>query len=298
MDITIVEHPRTTAFTTLARMRRELGISPTDTSKDERLTDLIEEASADVVAFCRQPLIRQTVIERQAGNGRNVQVLSVTPIPQAGVIAVRLRGTTLSGRFSVSNPDAGFIFYENRFDNTGLWDQWIERDPSIMAGFPDYEFEYSGGYILPGDDIVSEGTCTANLADSSFELTGSDTFPIMVSGESIVVTGFDAASNNGRFTVIERTRTKLYVSTTLTQETPSGITTIACRNLPRDIESATILEAKTRFITQFRDPTLKSESLGDWSASYGAPSSDKIGESLGGLNALTASRLDRYVRIE
>lgn len=294
MDITIVEAPRTTALTTLARMRRELGIPPSNTSNDERLTDLIEEVSSAVVAFCQQPLIRQTVTERQVGFGRSVQMLSVTPVPRAAVTGVRFGDTTVSG-CTITDEKAGFIYRRECFADTRPVRQWIERDPVSMPGSPDWEFDYSGGYVLPGDDIVASGTCVANAADNSFELVGTpDYFPILVSGEFITVVGFATTSNNGRFKVLGRTPTKLFVGSALTQEAPSGVTVVACRNLPPDLEGAVVVEVKARFRSQRRDPSIKAESLGDWSATYGGSAEG----SYVGLCAAAAGMLDRYVRVE
>jgi hypothetical protein len=303
MDITVVEAPRTTAFTTLGRMHRELNLR--DDSKDARLTDLIEEVSADIVAYCHQPLIRQSVTERQVGRGRTVQMMSVTPVPRGGVRAVRFGfgsepRATVSGYY-VSNPDAGFIqFYSNdRFRDTRPYDRWIEVDPAIMPGDPAYEFDYTGGYILPGDDVTtSGGRCIANALDNSFELVGGvSTFPIVTSGETIIVSGYDHSENNGRFTVLDRTLSKLYVDSSLVTESGTNVISVQCRNLPRDIESAAVLEVKYRYLTQFRDPTIRSESLGDWSADYGTRGNtgDDIAE---GLLPQVARRLEKYIRLE
>lgn len=290
MDILVVDGPRTTAFTTLARMRRELGL--TTTAQDDRLTDLIEEVSADIIAFCQQPLIRQSVTERQVGYGRSVQMLSVTPVPRYGVTEVRLRGAVVSGEYPVTNSEAGFVFNQDRWADTRQMDQWIEAEFASMPGNPDYEFDYSGGYILPGDDITASGTCQANSADNSFELTG-DTFPILTSGETVRVEGFTESANNGRFTVLSRTPTKLVVAVTLVDEV-GDVVTIESRTLPRDLERLCVQEVKYRYMSQRRDPSVKSESLGDWSAQYeGALDISATG----GLSAVVAYGLQKYVRV-
>jgi len=296
MDITIVEYPHSTALTTVARMREELGL--TTSAQDTRLETLIEEASADIVAYCQQPLIRQTVTERQVGLGRTVQALFVTPVPRGGVTAARWRGTLVSG-YSVSNPDAGFLFRADRWDDTRQVNQWIERDPAIMPGNPDYEFDYSGGYLLPGDNVTCSGNAVATAATSTFSFADTEnTFPILCSGEQVIVAGFENDENNGRFTVLERTTTTLRVEGTLIDETASGssIVTFNVRTLPRDLERLCVTEVKARYLSQRRDPTIKSESLGDWSASYGAAAGDSVATS--GLLPQVAFGLDKYVRLD
>jgi hypothetical protein len=297
MNITIVEAPRTTALVTLSRMRQELRL--TNTAQDDRLTNLIEEASAQIITYLGWPLIRQTVTERQVGYGRSVQVLSVTPVPAAGVTQVLNRETVVSG-YSVSNPEAGFVYLEDRWPDTRPMNQWIEQDPAIMPGRQDLAFTYSGGYLLPGDNIVASGSCVASAVDNSFELVDGVTFwPILVSGEGVTVTGFSNAGNNGKFTVLARTLTKLSVSRVLpgNMVTESGsYVAIQCQTLPKDIEGLAAREVRSRFMSQYRDPTIKSESLGDWSASYGGV--EDATEETGGLTPSVARGLAKYVRVE
>jgi hypothetical protein len=297
MDITVVEAPHSTAFTTLARVKREMGIPQSNTSNDERLTDLIEEVSSAIVTFCNQPLIRQTVIERQVGYGRTVQAMSVTPVPRGGLTAVHFREDEVSGCF-VSDPPAGFVYNPNRYADTRPMDQWITRTPTNLPGLPDYIFDYTGGYLLPGDDVVLSD-CEADSATASFKLVGSDqTFPILVSGERFRVTGFNNAANNGWFTALQRTPTSIIVDRVLVSETASGVVNFECRNLPRDLESAAVFEIKARYLSQYRDPSIKSESLGDWSASYGNTLGTGSAGETGGLNEVTAAQLGRYVRLD
>lgn len=295
MDITVVEAPHSTAFTTLARVKRELGIAPDETAKDELLTDLIEESSAAIIAYCGQPFVRQTVIERQVGFGRTVQVLSVTPVPPGGLDTVLFNDVPVSGCF-VSQPNAGFVFNPNRFMDTRPRQLWIEIDPAIMPGYPDYQFHYTGGYLLPGDDlVVPSGAATVDAAGGYFELASGE-FPILVSGETVVTAGFAAAENNGRHRVLGRTQTRLYVASTLADEASIVETTFAVRTLPRDLEAAAVGEVKARFYQSQRDTSLTSERLGDWSATYGGK--DTSGQETGGLSPATAGRLTTYVRLD
>lgn len=299
MDLTIVEAPRTTALTTLARMRRELGLEADDTSQDERLTDLIEEVSADIISFCNQPLIRQTVTERLVGYGRPTLILHVTPVPVAGVTEVLFNDEVIEPEeYRITDPDAGFLYRSLLWDNTRPVKLMIEVDPVAMHGSADFELTYTGGYILPGDDITASGI-TAVASDSSFNYSDG-TFPILVSGEYIRATGF-TGGNNGRFKVLSRTLTKLIVDGSLTDETGGMLATIASRTLPRDLESAAIHEIRYRYQTQRRDPSVSSERLGDWGASYSDPgqaSSRLRGVDAAGLHETTAMRLIRWQRLE
>src|SRR5690606_4848216 len=119
----------------------------------------------------------------------------------------------------VSQPNAGFIFKPGGFANTRPVETWIEPEFAIMPGQPRYDFYYSGGYLMPGDDVIAPSGEATVSDDGYFELTGDEEFPILVSGESIVVTGFTNDENNGRHTVLSRTASRLYVASTLVGET-------------------------------------------------------------------------------
>jgi len=281
-------------------MRRELGLDVDDTSQDERLTDLIEEVSADIVSYCQQPLIRQTVTERLVGYGRPTLMLCVTPVPVAGVTEVLLDDLEIeSSEYYVSNPNAGFLYRSNLWENTRPTAVGIEPNAVNMEGSADFELTYIGGYILPGDDITASGIQVI-ASDSSFNYAAG-TFPILVSGEYIQASSFVTAGNNGRFKVLSRSLTKLIVEGSLTDETGGIGATIASRNLPRVLESAAIHEIKYRYQSQRRDPSVTSEHLGDWSASYADPgqaSSRLRGIDSGGMHETTAMRIARFVRVE
>jgi hypothetical protein len=291
--ITVVEQPRTTAFTTLARVKQEFRI--TDNSNDQELSDLIEEVSSAVREYCNQPLIRQTVTERQVGQGRRYQMMTVTPVPFSGLLAVRLRDAPVSG-CSVVDERPGFIVKRrDLYENTKSYDVWIEVEEANRQGFLEYEFDYTGGYILPGDDIIAAASGTIAATDDSFIITDdSTTFPILVAGEYITVRGFVTPSNNGKFRVQSRTPDAILVGG-LTPESGASVSVLS-RNLPRDLEGLVILEVKYRYFSRFRDPSVSAEKLDDWSANYVVPGNSRI-EPTNGFLPTVAHGLERYLRV-
>lgn len=305
MDLEILESARTTALTTLARARREVGVAEDDDSHDEQLTGLIEEVSADVVAFLQRPaLLRQAVTERTPGYGRTVLTLSLTPVPAAGVMAVRQRGEVVdASAYRVSNGDAGFLYREDCWPDTRITRQGIEANAVVMPGNPDFAVDYVGGYLGPQDDLLVEGV-TVDATLHTFQLA-SDTFPLLVSGEYVTVRGAGLnVSNVGRHRVLARTASTLTVASTLaSQSIPSGLVSFECRTLPRDIERLACLELRKRYLSEEsrRDPTVVSEKLGDWSADYSGRHlllGGGIPTSTGGLDPEVADGLQKYVRVE
>jgi hypothetical protein len=295
MRVTTVEAARSTALTTLSRIKGELGIASSDTSQDTRLEDLIEEVSAAVVTYCGRAFARESLTEYQVGYGRTVQSMSLTPI--VSLLAVRLDGDAIDlADLTVADPGAGFIQVAGGFRNTGARVQGIEVSEVNQPGVQSYAFDYIGGYVLPGDDITASGICVASGLDSSFNLTG-DTFPILVSGEFIRVAGFAAAGNNGRFRVLSREEQKLIVGSTLVDEAPSGIVTIRARNFPRDVEAWVIAEIRDRYLMSSRTGAsdVSSERIGDWAATYKTTAAGDSAE-WSGLSERTARGLRGWVR--
>lgn len=297
MNITVVEGPRTTWFTTLARARGELGIS--DSSQDETLSNLIGEISDDIVEFTNRLWARQSVTERQIGYGTDTQTLSITPL--AHVSEIRLFDTPMSG-WSIANREAGFLHRLDLFTDTRRYSLWVTSELDARdQGRQAWAEDYIGGYLMPGDDILPSGVMSALASDSSFNLANVDTeenrFPILVSGEYIRTSGFVNSGNNGRFKVIERTPDKLIVVGTLIDEAPSGIVSMACRTLPRNLEGLALLELRSRYLASTRDPSITSERIGDWSADYSDPASADESD-FGGFNPRVARSLLRYQRVE
>jgi hypothetical protein len=239
-------------------------IQPAD---EELVQTIIDEVSDAFVEFTDRPWARRIVTEAQVGYGSTIQALGVRPIV-AGPTEVRYCGMPVpSGLYRVSDAAAGFIYNRQRWVDTRPKDLWVTVEPAIGGGAPDLEFDYTGGYLMPGDDVVASGTASAS--GSAYNIVG-DIWPLLVAGEFITVTGFAAPANNGRHRVVSRTDAQLVVAEALETESPTGVVSVLCRNLPRRLESLAVLEVKYRFMNRDVDPTLSQERLGDWEAKYGA----------------------------
>lgn len=301
MQITVVEGPRTVAFTTLTRAKGELGIRGTET--DVTLQRLIDEVSDSIAEYTRRPWARQQVTERLVGYGTDTMAVSVTPVVTRPS-EVRFRDTPMSG-YDVADPDAGFIYRLDGFADTRVYTQWVERELDVRSrGDAAWAFDYIGGYLMPGDDMyVAPSGISAIAADSAFELTvvdGSENrFPLLVSGEYVRMMGFTTSANNGRFRVLRRTPGQLVVAAVLTDEANAEIVTVNCRTLPRNLEGLALVELRARYFALTRDPSLTSEKIGDWAGSYVTPTgADPNAANFGGLIPKVARELDKYTRSE
>lgn len=301
--IVAIETARTKLFTTLARVKSELGLTDAVEARDTVLAQMIEDASAAIVTYCDREFARATVTENLEGYGRTTLMLTNTPLVE--VTQVRFKANVISpasgvdniGGWSVHDPNAGFLFRPALFTNTQPMQTWIETEIQPMAGRQDWHVDYTGGYLMPGDNLVASGVMSASAADNSFNLPEDDDlyFPIIVAGEVIRMSGFGESDNNGKHTVVSRTPTKLVVASTLAEEPASGITRLTCQTLPADLERRALDTVKNWFLWLKRDPSITSESLGDWSAAYA--SAPFLAADNYGLPPIVAAGLQKWARV-
>lgn len=306
MKVTIVERPRSTNLVTLEKVKQSLGLTTTDI--DVRLTDLIEDVSSAFVEYCGKHFARSIVTEFLEGYGDKTLSLARTPVVR--VDEVRFDSSVLSSSgYDVSDPQAGFLYrlQGDVWNSTQPRRQWIEAEQVNMPGEQSWNVDYMGGYLMPSDDFTASGTVAVDAADSSFTFGAvDDKWPLLTPGESVRFSGFANAANNGLFTVVTRTDTKITVIDTLITEAAAAVVTVRTNlpeneyTLPRDLVRVAIGEIRDRFMSEQRDGTITSEKIGDWSGTYG--SSSKSGssgneENTFGFSQSTVRSLTRYVRV-
>ena len=130
MGIVVVSPASRRDLTTLAAIKRELGLS--EEGEDAFLADLLGQASSAIETECRRRLAREGVVETLLGRGRTLLMLSLTPV--VAVDAVHVDGVEIeAGGWQLISPDAGLLHRR---------DGW-EKCP--------IEIDYTGGFGLPGD---------------------------------------------------------------------------------------------------------------------------------------------------
>jgi len=301
--IVVIEKARTTNFTTLAHVKSELSLTDVIESRDEVLSRMIEDASAAIVSYCDRAFARETVTEKLEGYDRTLMMLDRTPLVE--VSEVRYKGDVVSpasgfdqdAGWSLHDPSAGFLFRQDLFTSTQPRRTWIETEIQPMAGRQDWHIDYTGGYLMPGDNLVASGTMSAAAADNSFNLPEDDDeyFAIIVAGEVIRTSGFTDPANNGKHTVVSRTPTKLVVASTLVDETASGFHRLTCQTLPADLERRCLDTVKSWYLWVKRDTSITSERLGDWSAAYA--SAPFLAADNYGLPPMVTAGLQKWARI-
>jgi hypothetical protein len=274
-QISIGTHPNTTALTTLRRVKVEMGLSLTDTSLDELLGALIDEASQAIESYCGRAFARAVVTETLSGTGRMRLMVSRTPV--AAVSAVVYNDSTISSsEYAVEDGAAGFLYRDDGWywtvsqDASDLVPRYV---PSLATN--EYAVTYTGGYLLPGDNLslatLSITSSTDCVKDSASGM------PLLVAGDRVTTAGWNNATNNRTMTVLSRTAAKVVVNSTVLVDEASTDQprTLTVRNLPADVERACVETVKAWYLGRLRDPRVTAKSVGDLSLSFNAAANDR-----------------------
>lgn len=265
--LTISTRARYTDLTSLAAVKARLVATDpiaVGSDIDGVLGQMIRAASGAIARHCNRTFERETYVETLPGYGSARLMLSRTPI--VAVSSVSLNGDPITD-YVVDDANAGLLYRDAGWDWTvgvqwGLDARFIPRSES-----PEFSVTYTAGFFLPGDARIST-TLSAAAADKSFN-DSAGMLPAVIAGEIIAVSGFANAENNGRFTVVSRTSTKIVVAETLVDEAVGAdVRTIDPKTLPSDLEEAAILTVKTWWLGRTRDSSVQSKSVGDLSIVY------------------------------
>lgn len=262
--ITVTTAALKTNLTTWSAAQRLLGV---DASAKPLIEDLIFQASAAVARHCHRAFAREVISETLPGFGDNYLMLTRTPI--AGTPSVTHNGEAVTD-FTVESRESGMLYRKLGWIWTAALGWNLTERYLARSEDPEFTVAYSTGYLVPDDDVASQGL-SATSATKTFSLA-SGTMPLVTAGDSIVTAGFTTAGNNGTFTVVSRTASTIVVSEALADEAAnSDIRTIAVRTLPGDIEKATLETVKAWYVGRQRDPNVVSKSVGDLSITYAQP---------------------------
>lgn len=161
-SLTVLTAARSHDLTTVATLKDELGIKPSDKTKDARLKRAIYTATSQINAACGRPFGLETVRERfLLDDCDRVDFLVLTRTPVIGDITSVTIGTAAaltSDKFDLFDADQGLL---RRAPNGGCW-----------AG--DIAVVYAGGYtLLDGIPDRIERACLM-LAAECYNTMGRD----------------------------------------------------------------------------------------------------------------------------
>lgn len=270
--IEVLTPPQTTDLTTLARVLADMGASGVDDVRDERLATMIDDVSRMIADELERPLTRQRVRERVGTTGRPTALVSLRPIASLDTLTVEGGGEQVIGGFEgarIEDRGAGIIWCRTFGDDSArTLDLVVDRRP--WPGLEPWTVTYQAGWLTRADDIMASG-----ITASGATLTRtSGRMPLLASGDQVLLRGWGSAANAGRFVVFARTDLEITVGGTLDVEVGGPDAKIEVRNLPASLERLA-LDTIRVWLDPDWDPTKKSESIGDWSASWGGVGMDR-----------------------
>lgn len=266
----LVTHPKITDLSTLARTKAQLGVS--GSTNDTLYTELIATTSEAVKSRLGWDPARAEVLDRFAGTGFDTIRLSRQPL--LSFSAVEHDGTAVETddyKVFAANEEQALLTRSLGWTGRSLAFTFPRGDALSAARSirPLWTVQYWAGWLLPGDDFSS-----ANLAFDGTARTltlSSGTWPLVVAGDRITLSGASNAENSGTFTVSERTSDSVVTLATgagIVDEAEGQTITVTVRNLPRDLERAAIVLIRDAFAAKDLATNVASEKVGPLSVTY------------------------------
>ena len=196
-------------------------------------------------------------------------MLSRTPI--ASIISITLDGTLVTATdYKLEDREIGFVFDDSGWGSELVDVPAIARSRSSQPGDLVWAVRYRGGYYLPS---FSKLTGVVSGATQANPVVITATAHALATGDRVELAAIVGMTelNRRRFTitVIDANSYSLDSEDGTTHTSySSGGTWASTPQLPGDLEQIVIDLIRTRRAMKARDPSIKSERLGDWSVTY------------------------------
>lgn len=265
MGLSITTIAASTRLTTVAVLEGLIG----NTSDDALLAELIDQASAAIVTYCHRPFARETYSESLAGFGGIRLQLARTPV--VSVTSVIDQDGNVITDYSIEDADRGWLYRRAGW----LWS--VQTYPGLSGGGrfmdwgspqprqeePHYTVAYRAGYLMPVANRVGAITISAAVADNSFNDSAAGFSADLRAGDPITASDFTNLPNNGRFTIVSATASKIVVSGgPLVNEAAGTARTINAQTLPKDVEKACIEAVKAWYLDRAENPNTVEKQVG------------------------------------
>lgn len=259
----------TRGYTTRAAVKAQLGdLVSKDSGADATLDALIRAATVAIEQHCSRQFGRATISEKLVGWGATELMVSRTPV--LTVSSILYQNAPVTG-WELTDPDAGLIYYARSWQDTRGWGWGMGEQRPPGQDQLDYIVTYTGGYLLPSDDVVS-GTLAAVALTQRYTDSASN-LPALVAGDAVLAAGFEEEANNGWKVVASAAAGYVEVEggEPLVDEAapaPDAQRELRVRNLPHDLEQACIEIVKAFYLQRQRDEGVSSKRVGDLSVTY------------------------------
>lgn len=293
------------ALTTLAKVKTELGI--TDSARDALLEGYIDVASSAIERRCGRKFQRITVTA-EAHEGTGTKQLLVDRTPLVSITSIEEDGTALeSDDYEIEDADAGIIRREDGWAASGRSCIGISLTPVPGTGERTFEVTYVGGFALPNDEVLAGVTASessdvqtlespaapvetgALVVTTSAGEAGAADYVVTWKGEALCSGSIAAGELPGDVDLGEHSEDLEGFTLTVEEAEASevsyavvGTDTAVEVTLPPELEKACVETVKALYHAQARDPAVASESIGDYSVTYGGVNT-AIGCGVGGI---------------
>ena len=214
------------------------------------------------------------------GQGGAAYRFMLSRLPVLMVQEIRFDGTAIDlTDMRLEDPEAGFLFSASGFSATNISIQQLER---VRTGYlePLWEVDYSAGFVLPSFADIEEEFASGDidLTTNEFTITDHD----LADGDTVRFTSDDTLpgglSKHVDYILRDTTDDTLKVAAIPNGEvvdvTSGGVGTHTVTRqvtMPNSLQNDLVRMVVSQFRSRQRDPTIKSERLGDHALTYAAP---------------------------
>lgn len=151
MTVTVVTPAESKRLTHIDKLKGEIGISTSDTSKDYIFNSILDQASAIITSYCKRQFAKEVVKETVKSYGSAILVLSRAPIISITSIKSIEDGVTIpSSEYLIENADSGFVRNKSNSWKWAVTNSFgVLNSPKSGSEYSYYEATYEAGYILP-----------------------------------------------------------------------------------------------------------------------------------------------------
>jgi hypothetical protein len=278
---------RASSFQLTTKERVKLEVPSIPLSGDDPFLDALIDAASDAIqSYCNRdkaPFARQLYVETLGAFGDISLMLKATPLV---LISSVLQDGAVLTDWSIEDADSGLLYRRNQFTataqlNPGLGGrQTFPWYGSPIPGAEELRFTvtYIAGHLVPAQDLIGKATISADAADDSINDSDGGFPELLKAGDTVRVSGFETAANNGRFTVTGTpTTSKIPLVASLTTEAASAPVSVFVRTLPFDLEKAAVETVKGWYFDREKATSVRRERVGATDTEYADPLAIRTG---------------------
>ena len=267
MGLDVTTAARSRRLTSVRRVQDTLGLAATVDA--DLFGGLIDAASAAIESYTHRSFARETYSETLPGFGDIRLMLARTPIVAVSSV---LCDSAVVTDYSIDDAKAGFLYRRcgwwwtaQRYAGLTGGGSYLDQGwPMVRQEEPRYTVAYTAGYLLP----YTATTISAAAADNSINDSAGLLPSGAVAGDTVTVSGFATAANNGTFVLGTAPTTSkwILIGNTLVNEAATPAVTVS--GLPGDLEKAAIEATKSFYSNRADDSDIVEKAAGPMRLRY------------------------------